>query len=217
MKTSIKIKVCGLNNVKNIETLSALAIDYFGFIFYNKSPRSFRLSQIPISVLNSKRVGVFVNCELSEVVKKTKMLSLSMIQLHGNETEDYCKKLKHLLNKEGLTSRLTKVFSIENTIDFKQLTPFIPYADNFLFDTQTKGYGGSGKQFNWNVLENYPFKTPFFLSGGIGYDDLSKIQSFLEKTSSRYCHAIDLNSRFETEPGIKNIKLIEQFINQFKL
>lgn len=207
-----------MREAKNILELDELRmIDWMGFIFYPKSPRyvSEKPSYLPV---NSKRIGVFVNAESQEVLRKVDEFQLDGIQLHGEETPDYCTILK----TERPTIFLIKAFSINrsnllhNKLNVLGDTPFSitkayeGVCDYFLFDTATKGYGGSGKQFDWNILKRYQGTTPFLLSGGINPDSARACSLFHHEQ----CIGIDLNSGFEDAPAFKNVQRIQQFTLQ---
>jgi phosphoribosylanthranilate isomerase len=201
----MKLKVCGMKYQDNIQQVAALQPDYLGFIFYEKSVRNFDLHVIPEISKNIKKAGVFVDADIDVVLKKIKKYKLQAVQLHGKESPDYCKKVK----KEKI--EIVKVFSIKDEFDFSILKPFETVCDYFLFDTQGKHPGGNGYTFNWNVLDNYPSTKPFFLSGGIGLDQIEEIKTFKESKASKYCYALDVNSKFEIEPGLKNIENLTEF------
>ena len=222
----MKLKVCGMK--QNVEAVASLNPAYLGFIFYDKSPRNFNgdIPEMPDSI---KKVGVFVDSELAEVVEKVAEYGLNMVQLHGGESPEYCTKLKSHI-EQGEKSRdeisqslhsfrndssveIIKVFSIKDEFDFTVLEPYEPVCDYFLFDTKGALPGGNGYAFDWSVLDGYPSNKPFFLSGGIGMNELEKLQEFSKSDASRFCHAIDVNSRFEIEPGLKHIEELEKFKN----
>lgn len=193
----IRLKVCGLRD--NIEEVIALGPDYAGFIFYNKSPRYVgEAFEMPDLNKGIKRVGVFVNESLEEVQLLVGKHNLSFVQLHGNETYDYCGKLK----QSGI--RIIKAFQIDATFDFGLLNDYESTTDYFLFDTKTSSYGGSGKTFNWDLLKKYDMDKKYFLSGGISLDNVDDLAGIdLLKIK-----AIDVNSKFEVSPGLKNVKEI---------
>ena len=153
----MKLKVCGMKFIENIEQVSGLYPDYMGFIFYQKSKRNFEgvIPKLPKSI---KKTGVFVNEYLEIVISLVEEYQLEAIQLHGDETVTYIKQLKtHLPSIE-----IIKVFGIKDEFNFDVLTPFLPLVDYFLFDTKGKERGGNGFQFDWSVLDAYPYKKPFF-------------------------------------------------------
>ena len=195
----------------NIEQVTALQPDYLGFIFYEKSARHFDaiIPQIPDSI---KKVGVFVDETIAVVIEKINTHHLQAVQLHGDEPPEYCLKLKRYyedIADEKL--EIIKVFSIKNEFNFEVLKPYDTVCDYFLFDTKGKLPGGNGFTFDWDVLNNYPSTKPFFLSGGIGLDEVEKLKEFQQSKASKYCYAIDVNSKFEIEPGLKNIELLKEF------
>ena len=201
-RAGVKLKVCGMKYQDNIEQVAALQPDYLGFIFYEKSARHFD-SQIPKLPKSIKKVGVFVDKDIKDVISLIKTHHLQAVQLHGEETPEYCLKLKSFISN---AVEIIKVFSIKNEFNFDNLKPYENVCDYFLFDTKGKLPGGNGYTFDWNVLNNYPSAKPFFLSGGIGLEELENIENFKLSKASKYCYALDVNSKFETEPGLKNIK-----------
>lgn len=200
----MKLKICGMKYPENIEQVAALQPDYLGFIFYEKSERCFEGDIIDIAN-TIKKVGVFVNADIKEVIENIKNYNLKVVQLHGDESPEYCLKLK------SKDLEIIKVFSIKDSFNFKILEAYEDVCDYFLFDTKGKLPGGNGYAFNWSVLQNYPSTKPYFLSGGIGHDDIETIKAFFNKEESKYCYAIDVNSKFEIEPGLKHIELLKDF------
>uniref|UniRef100_UPI0040478E95 phosphoribosylanthranilate isomerase n=1 Tax=Mariniflexile sp. TaxID=1979402 RepID=UPI0040478E95 len=213
----------------NIQQVAALQPDYLGFIFYDKSARHFN-SIIPNLPESIKRVGIFVNANLDEVIEKIKTHNLQAVQLHGDESAEYCEALKkrhsefiseshHENLKQVLidkTIEIIKVFSINpdshrDEFNFGVLKPYEGVCDYFLFDTKGKLPGGNGFSFDWNVLNNYPSTKPFFLSGGIGLEEVENLKQFQQSKASKYCYAIDVNSKFEIEAGLKNIEKLKIF------
>ena len=187
---------------ENILEVSQLLPDYLGFIFYKKSSRYFdgEIPEIPKTI---KKVGVFVNASLEEITSKIEKYDLDLIQLHGNETPEFCKNLK----QDKI--EIIKVFSVDDDFEFNILEKYEQVCDYFLFDTKGKLHGGNGITFNWKILDKYKSKKPLILSGGIGITEIEKI-----KTMSLPIFAIDINSKFEIEPGLKNTNLLQQFITQ---
>ncbi|PQJ23229.1 N-(5'-phosphoribosyl)anthranilate isomerase [Tenacibaculum sp. SG-28] len=202
----MKLKVCGMKYVKNIEQVAALLPDYLGFIFYESSKRNFEgiIPDIPKSI---KKVGVFVNEYQEIVVSLAQEYQLEMLQLHGEETPAYIAELRVHLPM----IKIIKVFSVKDTFNFNALENYENLVDYFLFDTKGKEKGGNGVVFNWEVLQNYPSKKPYFLSGGIGLDRLDALQVFLQSVAGKYCIAIDVNSKFETVPGSKETRALAKF------
>lgn len=231
MTEIMKIKICGMKY--NTAEVAALQPDYLGFIFYDKSPRNFEgiIPELPKTI---KKVGVFVDETVDVIFQKIEKYELDAIQLHGNESPDYCKPLKRhyeKLSDEVISSKETdcrvltksvrtrndrpieiiKVFTIKDEFDFSQLKPYEDIVNYFLFDTKGKLPGGNGYTFNWDVLKEYPSTKPYFLSGGIGLEEMDNVMSFLQREESKYCYAIDINSKFEIKPGLKAIEKLEEF------
>ncbi len=201
-----KIKICGMKFPDNITEIAVLQPDYLGFIFYGKSPRYFE-NNIPDLDKSIKKVGVFVNASYDEIEEKVKQYELDLVQLHGDESPGFCALI------EANLSKVIKAFNISNEFDFNSLNNYVNYCSYFLFDAKGVNYGGNGTTFDWSILEKYYLHKPYFLSGGIGLENLNEIESFLKKKYSKHCHALDLNSRFEkTEPGFKNPEALKQFI-----
>jgi phosphoribosylanthranilate isomerase len=201
----MNLKICGLKYQSNIEELISLKIDYVCFIFYKKSSRyidesiSFDfIRQIPKHI---SKVGVFVNETTYSILNAVAHYNLDVVQLHGDESEKMCEELKPY-------TKVIKAFRIHDRFDFTTLKNYLPHVNFFLFDTDTKTYGGSGQQFNWELLKQYMFDTPFFLSGGIDPSSIKQLQQF----NHPQLHAIDINSKFEQSPALKDIEKIKQFI-----
>lgn len=203
---NMKLKVCGMKYQDNIEAAAKLQPDYLGFIFHEPSPRNFE-DEIPNIPNSIKKVGVFVDETIEFISRQIEKHKLDAVQLHGHESPETCRILK----ASGI--QVIKVFSIKDEFDFSVLNPYENVCNFFLFDTKGKLPGGNGYTFNWNVLKDYPSTKPFFLSGGIGLKDTDNILSFLQRQESKYCYAIDINSKFEIEPGLKNIEELEKFKN----
>ena len=211
----MKLKVCGMKYQENIEQVAALQPNYLGFIFYEKSARNFDAESIPELPKSIKKTGVFVDEGISEVIKKVNEFNLQAIQLHGDESPYYCSILRTTkLFSESKPIEIIKVFSIKDDFNFDILKPYEDVCDYFLFDTKGKLPGGNGFTFDWSVLNNYPSTKPFFLSGGIGLDQVKAIKYFKENPVSKYCYALDVNSKFEIEPALKNIAILKEFINK---
>jgi len=207
----MKLKICGMSH--NIEEVARLHPDYLGFIFWKPSKRFFD-GTIPELHDNTSKVGVFVDANIDEIINRTNTYGLNAIQLHGNESPEFCENLKKRFKNQNINVEIIKVFSIKDSFDFSQLSPYEKSSDFFLFDTKGKLPGGNGYQFNWEVLKGYPSKKPYFLSGGIGLEELDNVLEFLQKEESEYCHAIDINSRFEISPGLKDIDKLKKFKNR---
>ncbi len=203
----MKLKVCGMKYLNNMEAVAKLQPNYLGFIFYDKSPRKIE-STIEATPESIQRVGVFVNALEDEIIEKITAHKLNVVQLHGDESPTYCKRIA----TTGV--QVIKVFSIKNAFDFSVLEPYESVCDFFLFDTKGRLPGGNGYAFNWEVLAEYPSTKPFFLSGGIGLDEIETIKKFQSSDAAKYCYAIDVNSKFEIEPGLKNLDKLKQFISE---
>jgi len=209
---NLKLKICGMKHPGNISEVAKLQPDYMGFIFYEKTPRYFetKMPEIPSAI---KKTGVFVDEEINIILERIKEQDLNAIQLHGEESAAFCYELKTLLMETQV--EIIKVFSVKDDFDFSLLEAYEPVVDYFLFDTKGKNKGGNGITFNWKVLKNYPSEKPFFLSGGIGPEEVEAIQelkTYFEKNGNKdLLYAIDVNSKFEEEAGLKNIEKLKEF------
>ena len=199
----LKIKVCGIKHQHNVDEIAGLKLDFIGNIFFEKSPRKIEsIIQTPVT-----KVGVFVKESLAKIKEKINQHGLAVIQLHGGESNDFCKSVKEF----GV--QVWKVLSIGDDFDFSQLSNY-PDADMFLLDTKTKNHGGAGEKFDWKLLAKIDEKIPkqYFLAGGIHPEDAEAIKALqLEKLIG-----LDLNSRFESSPGIKNPEQLEKFLNELR-
>ena len=198
----MKLKICGMREPENIEAIAALAPDYLGFIFWAPSSRYVNQST-PTLTEEIKKIGVFVDATLDYIETIIKEHQLQAVQLHGNETSAYCKQIQYL----GI--EVIKAFSIQNDFDFSELKAYENSCDFFLFDTKGELPGGNGYCFDWSILKAYPSKKPFFLSGGIGIENVEELQKLLKTNLPIY--AIDVNSKFESAPGIKKVNELRQF------
>jgi phosphoribosylanthranilate isomerase len=204
------LKVCGMRLSENIQEIAALQPDWMGLIFHAQSPRNVGTLS-PDAVVSSfpktiKKVGVFVHQTMDEIIKIAKVWRLDIIQLHGNYSPEDCKKLKIY------QLPLIKVFSPTADFDWGFLNEYEDFVDFFLFDTAGKNPGGNGYAFEWEILKNYKGAIPFILSGGIGSEDAEKVKAFHHPKLAGF----DINSRFEDEPGVKNISKIKMFIETIK-
>lgn len=206
----MKVKVCGMTAVENLKAIQAVQPDYFGFIFYDKSPRSVQLNGIQ-NIQNIKKIGVFVDESIDVILLKQKQFNLDGIQLHGHENADKIKKLKKSLPKN---IKVFKAISIKSQSDFKVIQNYEEIIDKIILDTKTNLRGGSGQQFDWELLENYTFDIPFLLSGGIGSNDVEQVLKLYNKYPKMV--GVDINSKFEIEPGIKNTEQVKLFINNLQ-
>ena len=211
-----------MRDPENIRQVAGTGIDWMGFIFYARSARSIDSRQWTVDSLKKtdspsnyhlstvnrqlKRVGVFVNATPEYTIETANLYKLDYLQLHGNESPDTC----YALQKRGYA--IIKAFSIASADDLTSTTEYEGRTDYFLFDTKCNSYGGSGKQFDWSVLASYKGNTPFLLSGGISPDSVDAVRNFRHPQLA----GIDLNSGFETEPGMKDAEKIKTFIDKIK-
>ena len=197
----MKLKVCGMREPHNIQQLLELEPDFMGFIFFERSKRfaldldKELLQSFPESV---KKVGVFVNSPIDELKEKVKEYKLDYVQLHGDESVEYVGELF------AIGIKVIKVFSVGEEFDFDRMKPYKGLVDFFLFDTKGKERGGNGEVFNWEVLNDYPYDVPYFLSGGIDLENAKDIAGLKVQP-----YAIDVNSKFELEPGLKDIEQVK--------
>jgi len=198
----VKIKVCGLKNAENIKAVAALSPDYMGFICYGLTPRfiaglsSDVLDALPDTIY---KTGVFVNEDKEKINNLIDQFGFNAVQLHGDESPAFAHSFRNRV-------KVFKAFGVDDNFDFEQLAAYTGSVDYFMFDTKTEGYGGSGKTFDWAMLENYKLDIPFFLSGGISLDNLEKIKNIKHPQF----YGVDLNSRFELEPGLKDVQQLEK-------
>ena len=192
-----------MRDAQNIRDVESLGVDWIGMIFWPKSKRY--VAEVPSYLPGHlKKVGVFVDSTLDDILQHISDYQLDIIQLHGQESPDFAKALK--------PHTIIKAFNIEKADDLLQTEKYEGIADYFLFDTKGKMVGGNGEKFDWSVLTAYQGKTPFLLSGGIGPEDVESVKSFRHPR----CIGIDLNSRFESEPGFKDINQLKTFINNIR-
>lgn len=207
MDNQLNIKVCGITQAQDLQALVKYGVNYAGFIFYERSPR-FAGNKLDARTVREttgiKKVGVFVDADLQLVKRTIADYSLDMVQLHGNESPAYCAELQQLVP-------VIKVFRIGSQVNWQELAPYVPVSSYFLFDTAAAhAYGGTGLQFDWQVLLDYPFQQPFFLSGGIGPEHAAE----LTRLQLPFMYAVDVNSRFEKAPGIKVLQHVQQFVKE---
>jgi len=198
-----------MRHAENVREVADLKPDYLGFIFYKDSKRY--VGDIDLNILNDIpseiiKTGVFVNAGYDEIVGIARKYKLDAVQLHGYESPELSRKLKD----QGL--EVIKAFGIDEIIDFRILEPYLDAVDHFLFDTKVQGYGGSGKKFDWKLLEKYTYKVSYFLSGGISQENLSEIKHIEDER----LYAVDLNSQFEMEPGIKDVEKVKEAIDYIR-
>ncbi|MFH1005376.1 MAG: phosphoribosylanthranilate isomerase [Bacteroidota bacterium] len=200
----MKLKICGMKYADNIREVAKLSPDFMGFIFYPYSKRfvgyNFVMPEITFSI---KKVGVFVNDSIENILNKVKKYKLDFVQLHGNESVEFCKRT-------GEKVKIIKAFGIDEQFNFSALNEYENCCEYFLLDTKTKEYGGSGKSFDKNFLKHYKSQKPFFLSGGIDLEEVSILN-----TSNLF--AIDVNSKFEISPGVKDINKLSLLIMNMQI
>ena len=194
----------------NIREVSSLHPDFMGFIFYSNSPRF--VGRLDVNTLGAlptaiKKTGVFVNENLENILTAISKYNLDAVQLHGADNKKLCRKIC-----QEAKTMVIKVFPIMDASNFRVTGDYEAVADYFLFDTKTDLYGGSGQKFNWNILQEYKGNKPFLLSGGIGADDVKALRAIEHPLLA----GVDLNSKFELKPGLKNVALLKQFIDELK-
>ncbi len=197
------VKVCGINGENNLKRVSNLDVDMIGLNFYLGSKRF--LNNISITIKDKvKRVGVFVNPSMTELLQYSAEAHLDYLQLHGSESPSFCREAKEICP-------VIKAFGVDEHFDFQLLNDY-DMVEYFLFDTKVPDHGGSGIKFNWSKLNEYHGDTPFLLAGGIGPDDASEIK----KIKHPMFMGVDINSKFEIEPGLKHVPRVEKFVNELK-
>jgi phosphoribosylanthranilate isomerase len=203
----MKLKVCGMRDATNIQELLALQPDFVGFIFYDKSSRFvgevLDEELLKLFPKTTKKVGVFVNATMEHIVKMVKKYDLDLVQLHGEETPDYCRSLR----SKGIN--IIKAFALDNDFALSRFNNYKPHVDYFLFDAKGQERGGNGITFDWDILSKYDNTVPYFLAGGIEIEHLSEIKKILPQP---YC--IDINSKFEISPALKEVEKIKNFRNR---
>lgn len=211
----MRTKVCGMTNAEQVMQLDEMGVEFAGFIFYPKSPRyAYRFMPRPeIKKIRGKginKVGVFVNADVEELLRTVDDCGLYLVQLHGDETPKYCEHVANYVT-------VIKTFRLrENENVPWKIKDYMDIADMFLFDTDSTAYGGTGKKFNWDMLKGLNIGKPFFLSGGIGAGDLEALAAFSKDPVAKDLFSIDVNSRFEISPGIKDMEKLKQFIPAVK-
>ena len=207
-----RIKVCGMTDLRQMHELGEMGVEFAGMIFYHKSPRfvmrHLKGYEVKKAKLKVFKIGVFVNASYDEVMNHVDNFGLDMVQLHGNETPYYCSKLSNYIS-------VIKAFRIsaDDSIEWK-IKNYYEDADMFMFDTEGEGFGGTGKKFNWEKLQGAQIGKPFFLSGGIEPGDSASIKEFLMEPVAKDMFAVDINSRFEVSPGVKDMDKVREFTKQ---
>jgi phosphoribosylanthranilate isomerase len=209
----MRVKVCGMTQLDQVDQLEEIGVTFAGFIFYPKSPR-YALRHLTTAQIKKEnkvnKVGVFVNASIDSVLQMVDECRLHMVQLHGDESPKYCEKIADYIS-------VVKAFRLSDNDHIEwMIKPYMGVCDMFLFDTEGAGYGGTGKKFNWDILEGSVIGKPFFLSGGIQPDDSHKLKVFAQKPVANALFAVDINSKFEISPGVKDMAKIKKFIDELK-
>lgn len=211
----MRIKVCGMTKAEQVLQLDELGVEFAGFIFYPKSPRYVlsHMSKEQLKKLKGKhinKVGVFVNTPVEEVLQLVDACGLYLVQLHGDETPRYCEQIANYVT-------VVKAFRLREGEDILwRAKDYQDAADMFLFDTEGAGYGGTGKKFNWEILKGGNVRKPFFLSGGIQPEDVELLKAFEQESVAKDLFAVDINSKFELAPGLKDMDKIQTFVKALK-
>jgi phosphoribosylanthranilate isomerase len=211
----MRIKVCGITRPDQVMQLDEMGVEFAGFIFYPKSPRYVfsHMSKEQLKKLKGQhinKVGVFVNTPAEEVLQMVDACGLYLVQLHGDESPRYCEKISNYVT-------VVKAFRMrEGENILWRAKDYQDVCDMFLFDTEGAGYGGTGKKFNWNILKGENVRKPFFLSGGIQPEDGELLKEFAKEPVAKDLFAIDINSKFEVAPGLKNMEKVKAFVNNLK-
>ena len=215
------VKVCGMRNGENIRQVAELGVDWIGMIFWDKSPRNVTMIPTHVGIIpdkgasidnfRAKRVGVFIDEMAQNIITRVVNFKLDLVQMHGHETPTLIRNLRRTLDPDIRPGvKFIKAISVDSRDDIATYKDYADCVDYFLFDTKCPTVGGSGEQFDWSVLDAYDGDVPFLLSGGIGPDDAERVRNFHHPK----CIGIDLNSRFETEPGVKDISKLKHFLEQ---
>jgi len=211
----VRIKVCGITLPSQLEAFDEIGVDLAGFIFYPKSPR-YVVNKIPADYLRKFRgriakVGVFVNMPYEELMRTVEDYRLDMVQLHGDEIPRYCEQVSNYIT-------VVKAFRLSENDPIEWMAkPYEEACDMYMFDTLGAGYGGTGKKFDWNVLKNATINKLFFLSGGIEPGDEEKLKKFGKEEIAKRIFGIDINSKFEISPGVKDINKVKEFVEKLRL
>jgi phosphoribosylanthranilate isomerase len=206
----MRIKVCGMTDLKQMHQLGEMGVQFAGLIFYHKSPRfilrHLKGYEVKKEKLKVFKIGVFVNASYEEVMNHVDNFGLDMVQLHGDESPKYCERLSNYIS-------VIKAFRLSDNdhIEWK-IRDYYDGVDMYLFDTEGAGYGGTGKKFNWNKLKGLNIDKPFLLSGGIEPGDEQAIKDFMTEPVSKNLFSLDINSKFETTPGLKDMNKVKHFV-----
>jgi phosphoribosylanthranilate isomerase len=234
------VKVCGMRDGDNIRQVAALGVDWIGMIFWEKSPRNVTMIPTNAGIIPDKApsnfsegrlassltgdgrrplfVGVFVDEMAQNIVTRVVNFHLDIVQFHGHETPTLIRNLRRTLDPDIRPGvKFIKAISVECREDLATYKDYADCVDYFLFDTKCQSVGGSGRQFDWSILDAYDGDLPFLISGGIGPDDADRVRAFFSEGScpaAAKCIGIDLNSRFETEPGVKDVAALRDFLGK---
>ncbi|MBY0478272.1 MAG: phosphoribosylanthranilate isomerase [Chitinophagaceae bacterium] len=209
-----RIKVCGMTDLAQMQQLGEMGVEFAGMIFYHRSPRFVLKHLTGVQVKKAKlkvyKVGVFVNASYDEIINHVENFGLDMVQLHGDETPKFCEKVSDYIS-------VIKAFRITDDDNIPwMIKDYVEAVDMYMFDTMGAGYGGTGKKFNWNMLKGLNIGKPFFLSGGIEPTDAAAIKSFANEEVAKDLFAVDINSKFETMPSIKDMELVKKFVGELR-
>jgi phosphoribosylanthranilate isomerase len=210
----MRIKVCGMTELEQLQQLGDLGVEFAGMIFYHKSPRfvlrTLTGAQVKRAKLKVYKVGVFVNASYDEIMNHVENFGLDLVQLHGDETPRFCEQVSSYI-------QTIKAFRIaeDDNIAWK-IKDYFDACDMYMFDTMGAGYGGTGKKFDWNMLKGLDIGKPFFLSGGIEPTDAAAVKEFANEPVAKNLFALDMNSKFEISPGIKDMELVKRFVEEVR-
>ncbi len=210
----MRIKVCGMTDLEQMQQLGEMGVEFAGMIFYHKSPRFVLKHLTGVQVKRAKlkvyKVGVFVNASYNEIINHVENFGLDMVQLHGDETPKFCEKVSDYIS-------VIKAFRLTDNDHIPWMVKdYVEAVDMYMFDTMGAGYGGTGKKFNWDMLKGLNIGKPFFLSGGIEPTDAAAIKNFANEEVSKDLFAVDINSRFEKIPGVKDMELVKKFVEEVR-
>jgi phosphoribosylanthranilate isomerase len=210
----MRVKVCGMTSTQQVHQLEEIGVEFAGFIFYSKSPR-YVFKNMPVNEIKRikgkiNKVGVFVNADADAILRTVDECGLYLVQLHGDESPRVCERIANYVS-------VIKAFRIadDDHIEWK-IREYYDAVDMFMFDTEGTGYGGTGKKFNWELLKEQNIRKPFFLSGGITSDDAESLKTFQKEEVAKDLFAIDINSKFEVMPGVKDMDKVKGFVESLK-
>jgi len=213
-RAGFRIKVCGMTLPEQVNALDEMGVDLAGFIFYEKSPRYVKkkINAATLKKIGGRiaKVGVFVNMDYDELMRTVDEYRLDMVQLHGDESERFCERVANYVT-------VIKAFRLSDNDPIEWMVrPYHEGCDMYMFDTLGSGYGGTGKKFDWNVLKAITINKLFFLSGGVEPGDEEKLKNFANEPNAKKLFAVDINSKFEITPGVKNMDKVREFVNKLR-